>query len=226
MIGLISDVHGNFPALRAVLAELDRLGCWAIVSLGDVAGYYCQVDRCVEELERRGVVNVMGNHDHCLVSGEPCRRSRSANLCLAYQRRVVTAAHRAWLARSKPFVNLGGIAMVHGGWRDPLDEYLHDVDAMYFERMAGLFFASGHTHVSLLRRFGDKTYFNPGSVGQPRDGDPRAAFAVFHDGTVELRRVAYDIDETARAMRDAGFGDHFYGNLYQGRPIGAPRPAV
>jgi predicted phosphodiesterase len=222
LIGLVADVHGNWPALRAVLGEMDAAGCRTVVSLGDVAGYYPQVDECARELERRSVVNVLGNHDRYLLSGEDCPRSRSATACLRYQRRVATPACRAYLARSKPLVRLHGIAMVHGGWTDPLDEYLVDVGEDHFEGLPGRLFASGHTHVPVVRRWGERTYVNPGSVGQPRDGDPRAAYALVEGERVELRRVAYDVDAVAAASRAAGFPERFYRNLYVGRRIGAP----
>ena len=82
-------------------------------------------------------------------------------------------------------------------------------------------FASGHTHLPVVKRWAERTYVNPGSVGQPRDGDPRAAYALVEGERVELRRVAYDIDATAAAIRAAGFSEHFYRNLYLGRRIGS-----
>jgi predicted phosphodiesterase len=191
------------------------------VSLGDVAGYYPQINECVRELERRAVVNVMGNHDHYLLTGEDCPRSRSANACIRHQRQVATPASRAYLARSKPLVRQHGIAMVHGGWNDPLDEYLVAVAEDHFEGLPGRLFASGHTHLPVVKRWADRTYVNPGSVGQPRDGDPRAAYALVDGGHVELRRTGYDIDATVAAMKAAGFSEHFYRNLYVGKRIGA-----
>jgi predicted phosphodiesterase len=220
LIALVSDVHGNWPALQAVLRELDAAGCATIVSLGDVAGYYPQLNECARELERRAAVNVLGNHDHYLLSGEDCPRSRSATACIRHQRQLATPACRAYLSRSKPFVRLHGIAMVHGGWNDPLDEYLVDVDESHFKGLPGRMFASGHTHLPLVKRWADRTYVNPGSVGQPRDGDPRAAYALVDGERVELRRVAYDIDAAAAAMRAAGIAERFYSNLDVGRRIG------
>jgi putative phosphoesterase len=221
VIALVADIHGNWPALQAVLGELDAAGCCAVVSLGDVAGYYPQLNECARELERRSVVNVLGNHDHYFLTGEDCPRSRSATTCLRHQRQVATSASRAYLARSKPFVRLHGIAMVHGGWNDPLDEYLIEAGEEHFEGLPGRIFASGHTHVPVVKRWGDRTYVNPGSVGQPRDGDPRAAYALVESDRVELRRVPYDVDAAAAAAKAAGLPERFYRNLYVGRAIGA-----
>ena len=111
--------------------------------------------------------------------------------------------------------------MVHGGWRDPLDEYLTTVDGAYFDTLPGRFFFSGHTHVQALIPIGNgRWYCNPGSVGQPRDGDPRAAYALFDGRTVELVRIEYDVDEIAAAMRCAGFAESMSEHLYVGTRIG------
>jgi predicted phosphodiesterase len=221
MIAIISDTHGNFPALEAVLREVDAIGCEAVYSLGDVAGYYCMVNECVDELRERGIANIMGNHDHYLVTNEACPRSNAANRCIEYQRGIVTPENLRWLGQSSRSLEVGGLSMVHGGWSDPLDEYLYEVDERYFATLPGKHFFSGHTHIQKFVEFGGKTYCNPGSVGQPRDGDPRAAYALFDRGTIALKRVAYDIDRIAFEMGRAGFEPYYYENLYAGRRIGA-----
>jgi diadenosine tetraphosphatase ApaH/serine/threonine PP2A family protein phosphatase len=223
MIAIISDVHGNLPALTSVLAEIDRMGVERIACLGDVAGYYCSINECVEALRARDIVNLMGNHDYYLTSGTDSPRSTSANRCLDYQRRTITEDNLRWLAASPLRGVADGVSMVHAGWNDPIDEYLYDVRPEYFHAFEGTRFASGHTHIQGVWEFEAKIYCNPGSVGQPRDGDPRAAFAVWADGTPTLCRVAYDIDETSRRMERAGFEPYFYENLYRGTRIGAGR---
>jgi predicted phosphodiesterase len=221
MIGLISDIHGNAVALRAVLAELDAIGADEILCLGDVAGYGPQINECCELLIERGIPTLMGNHDFYLAFDEPCPRSRSANFCLDYQRSVVTPAHKAWLGSNPSQLDTyPGVRFVHGGWRDPMDEYLYKLSASYFGELEGDLFVSGHTHVQGLWRLGEKTYCNPGSVGQPRDGDARAAFAVLQDHEISLYRTHYDIDAVAEASREAGFDERSFMNLYAGTRIG------
>jgi predicted phosphodiesterase len=105
--------------------------------------------------------------------------------------------------------------MVHGGWADPIDEYLKPSEE-YFERLEGRVFVSGHTHIQTLQRFGKKLYCNPGSVGQPRDGDPRAAFAVYEEDEFTLHRVEYDMQKVFDLMAEAGFSDYYYGCLKTG----------
>ncbi len=115
--------------------------------------------------------------------------------------------------------------MTHGGWRDPLDEYLVPSDA-YFSDLAGGYFATGHLHVQYLWRGRDVVYCNPGSVGQPRDGDPRAAFATFDGKDFQLHRVEYDITQVEKAMLDAGFSYYYVENLAKGTRIGGKLSTV
>jgi predicted phosphodiesterase len=221
MLAILADIHSNYPALDAVLDRIDALRCERVISLGDVAGYYAQPNECMQALRARNILNLMGNHDHYLVTGGLCPRSRSANDCLDYQRKVITEDNLEWLARSPLFETLGEISMVHAGWYDPLDEYIVNPEESYFLDRPGAIFLSAHTHVPIVRTFREKVYANPGSVGQPRDGDPRAAFAVLDGRRIRIERVAYDIEATARAMRDAGFNSYYYSNLFAGTRIGA-----
>jgi predicted phosphodiesterase len=219
MIGIISDIHGNYVALAAVLDELDRIGVDKIICLGDVAGYYCQINECCETLKTRNIFSLMGNHDWYLTTGESCPRSNTANRCLNYQRKVIKNANFNWLAALKSKSQIGDINIVHGGWNDPLDEYLEPFSD-YFSHIPGCFFASGHTHVPYIWSNADKAYCNPGSVGQPRDGNPQASFAIWEQGIFSLYRVAYDFKSLQQEMKNTGFDSYFYENLSIGARIG------
>lgn len=214
-MAFISDIHGNFEALKAVLSELDRLDVTHIYCAGDVVGYYTQINECCHELRERRIPCVMGNHDWYMAGGGFCPRSKSVNDCLEYQRGIIEAVHLEWLRTFPVQMKVGEIQMVHGGWADPIDEYVRPT-AEYFERVLGKYFVSGHTHIQTLQRFGEKIYCNPGSVGQPRDGDPRAAFAVFENDKFSLHRVEYDMQKVFDLMRAAGFSDYYYGGLKTG----------
>lgn len=226
MTAIIADIHGNFPALAAVLADVDRRGCTRVVSLGDVGGYYCMVNECITALRARDIVNVLGNHDHYLLSGTNCPRSTTANRCLDYQRRIITDVSLEYLRQSRTELHVGEVRMVHGGWHDPLDEYLLRLDRAYFAALPGRQFFSGHTHVQTLVQLGEKVYCNPGSVGQPRDGDPRAAYALFDGNRIELVRVEYDVELIMGAMREAGFDAYYFQNLLNGTRIGGARTHI
>lgn len=211
----ISDIHGNYEALTAVLAEIDRLGVTSIVCAGDIVGYYSQVNECCDELRARGIPSVMGNHDWYMAGGGFCLRSKSVNDCLEYQRRVISPANLAWLKTLPMQLHIDGVNMVHGGWSDPIDEYLKPSQE-YFDRIDGRFFLTGHTHLPMVQHYGAKVYCNPGSVGQPRDGDPRAAFAIFDGSDFTLRRVEYNMQKVFDLMDAAGFNDYYYGGLKTG----------
>ncbi len=221
MIAVVSDIHGNLPALRAVLSKIDDLGCDRIISLGDVTGYYAQPSECITLLTERDAIQLLGNHDQYLIAGSGCPRSELVSELLKHQEKVVTEEQVSFLAGLESRYDEGNASFVHGGWRDSLDQYIYRVKPDLFPTDFEFFF-SGHTHVQCRVRLDDGRLFcNPGSVGQPRDGDCRSAFAVFTGTDVELHRVEYDIDETAQAMRNAGFEDErLWMNLYDGAQIG------
>ena len=219
-LAILSDAHGNFPALRAVLEEIDHLGCDRIISLGDVTGYYAQPAQCLEALVERGALQLLGNHDNYLVQGSACERSHTVARLIIHQRKEIQPHHMAVLSAMKPQHDEGDLRCVHGSWVDPIDDYLYQVSPASLPGSQHFYFA-GHTHVQHLARIGDKTFCNPGAVGQPRDGDPRAAFAVMENDQITLHRVAYDIHETAHAMQCAGFDEpRFWENLFLGAQIG------
>ncbi|MBZ8119934.1 metallophosphatase family protein [Roseovarius sp. LXJ103] len=211
----ISDIHGNYEALTSVLAEIDRLGVDNIYCAGDVVGYYTQINECCSMLRERQIPCVMGNHDWYLAGGGFCIRSQSVNDCMVYQRKIFEPSHMEWLRSFPVQRDIGEIRLVHGGWSDPIDEYI-DITPTYFERVQGRVFVSGHTHLQSLNHFGDKIHCNPGSVGQPRDGDPRAAFAIYENGDFTLHRVEYDMQKVFDLMDAAGFSDYYYGGLQTG----------
>lgn len=215
-IGFISDIHGNYEALKTVLSVLDTMHVSEIYSLGDVVGYYSQVNECCDELQSRNIPSVMGNHDWYMAGNGFALRSKSANDCIAYQRKVITPQNVQWLKSLPVQREVHGIQILHGGWSDPIDEYLLEPTEEYFSRIEGSIFLSGHTHLPVVQQFGNKTYCNPGSVGMPRDNNPEAAFAVYSEGVFTIHRVPYDIQKVCDLMAKAGFNDYYYGGLLTG----------
>lgn len=215
MIALISDIHGNYTALKEVLQKIDLMGINEVYCLGDIVGYYSEVNECCEALQERGILSVMGNHDWYMVAKTFCPRSKSVNDCLAYQRTVITEQNVSWLSSLPVIMNVGKLSIVHGGWTNPLDEYLEPSEE-YFSQVEGEYFASGHVHRQFLAIFENKVYCSVGSVGQPRDNDPRAAFATFDGQSFALYRVEYDIDRVGFLMEKCGFSGYYYGCLRVG----------
>jgi len=218
-IAVLSDIHSNLAALEAVLEDAKRRGCNRFLSLGDVAGYGAEPGDCIDLLRQYNTLNVMGNHDSYLLDQSNCPRSRMVNDIITYQQSVVNGEQLDWLAQSVPYLIEGDDYFTHGGWDDYQDQYLYDISETVIPDNALRFF-TGHTHVQVLADFGSRLYCNPGSVGQPRDGDPRAAYAVLQKQLVEVFRVEYDIDRAASMIKAAGFPERHYQNLYIGAQVG------
>lgn len=215
MIAIISDVHGNFVALEQVLKTIDDLGCSEIYCLGDVVGYYCQVNECCEELRKRDVKCVMGNHDWYMIANSFCRRSNSVNDCLVYQRKIITKENLEWLSTFPIYRFEHNILMVHGSFTNPIDEYFTPNEE-YFDNISGEYFVSGHSHIQILKQFKNKIYCNPGSVGQPRDNNPCAAFSTFDAKKFNLHRIRYNVNKIGDLMELAGFSEYYYRCLKTG----------
>ncbi|HSX32273.1 MAG TPA: metallophosphoesterase family protein [Candidatus Saccharimonadales bacterium] len=208
----MSDIHGNYVALEQVLKAIDELGITEIYCLGDIVGYYSQVNEVCDELRRRDVQCILGNHDWYMIADSFCDRSQTVNDTLAYQKKIITKENLEWLKKLPVYREYKGLSMVHGSWNNPIDHYL-EPSHEYFAKVGGKYFASGHKHVQRLEDYGDKVYCNPGSVGQPRDGNNQAAFATWDGSKFELHRVPYDFDKVGELMEAAGFSGYFYQRL-------------
>jgi predicted phosphodiesterase len=240
-IGVIGDIHANLPALETVLSFLDREHCVRIVCVGDVVGYGPHPAECIDQLVQRKIPCVRGNHDDWTVS-EHIQWSVSSLVRrnIAWTRSVLTTAHLDWLQARPPTLVYGGVAFVHASnapsrfW--PYVRGLSRLERNFEHQQQSLCF-NGHTHVPAIglrlpngrSQFVDvsgefsvpkgyRALINPGSVGQPRDGDPRAAFAVCEVGRREIRfhRLTYDVGRTQAAMRAAGLDDAFITRLELG----------
>jgi len=223
LIAIISDIHGNLPALESVLRDIKKYKIKKIISLGDVSGYYPFINEVIELLKKHEVINLVGNHDRYIIDDTECPRSKTANICLNYQKKVIKEENIAWLRESIKKYEFDDISMVHGGWDDYEDEYIYKVSNSYFKNLNYKYFFCGHTHVQkhiVLKS--EQEFINPGSVGQPRDGDDRASYCFFDlvSKEVTLKRVSYDIDMISKKMKSLGFEEKTYSNLYNGTRIG------
>jgi putative phosphoesterase len=220
-VGLISDVHGNRVALEAVLDEMppvDELLC-----AGDVVGYNPWPGECVDELREREVPTVMGNHDAAAADETPFRFNSMARAGVEYALERLSDDQLEWLA-DLPVERLAcddRVKLVHGHPDDPQRYSRYTYPEEFSPRLLGDedVLVLGHTHVQGVERYGEGIVLNPGSVGQPRDGDPRAAYAVLDldSMTVETRRVEYDIEAVQEAVSAAGLPTQIGTRLERGK---------
>ncbi|MGC9335601.1 MAG: metallophosphoesterase family protein [Anaerolineae bacterium] len=223
---ILSDIHSNLEAFRAVLDDagpVDQVWC-----LGDVVGYGPDPNGCVELLRSQVHLCVAGNHDWATVGKLDLRDfnpdAREANL---WNRRQLTPDNLAYLESLPETLVEGDFSLCHGSPRHPIWEYIiyPSTACVNFEYFDTLYCLVGHTHTPAIFQYleedgerdaqafapvldeplelgPERLIINPGSVGQPRDGDPRASYAILDTGvgTIEHRRVAYPVEETQVKM--------------------------
>jgi predicted phosphodiesterase len=240
-IAVISDVHSNLHALEAVLAAVDADAPDELWCLGDLVGYGPRPNECCAAVETRAAVCLAGNHD-LAVRGELDLFEFSGDAAVAarWTRGVLTESARSFLERLEPSASAAGVALFHGSARDPVWEYvLSDEAAEATLELAGTrLVLVGHSHAALVavERDGSivgglaeagseldlhdgRFLLNPGSVGQPRDGDPRAAYLLLDLDAprASFRRVEYDIARTQSEIQELGLPEALAARLALGQ---------
>jgi len=239
-VAVISDIHSNLPALQAVLDDVGGHDPDQVWCLGDVVGYGAQPDDCAEMVKDVVEICLAGNHD-LVVTGEIDIRyfAMSAGAAARWTVKKIRTGTRDFLAGLAPLGQTAGVGLYHASPRDPVWEYVLSVtqagECLDVQRQRICLI--GHSHVACwFGRDGGDTdgqqaddgavidmadgdwLVNPGSVGQPRDGDRRAAWLMLDTGawTATFHRVEYPIDEAARTIIDAGLPRSLADRLYQG----------
>jgi predicted phosphodiesterase len=241
-IALLSDVHGNLPAFEAVLADVESTGVDERWCLGDLVGYGAQPDECVALAKESCDLTLIGNHD-LVVTGKLDIADFSLNAAVAarWTQENIGPEALEFLNTLEPMDTGHAIGLYHASPRDPVWEYVLStmladacMDAM--DKRIG---AVGHSHVALYFWRSERGavagehapggtqldlsqgdwIINPGGVGQPRDGDPRAAWLLLdlETWTAEWRRVEYPIDAAAKAIQQAGLPLALSDRLYHGQ---------
>ncbi|HSH22109.1 MAG TPA: metallophosphoesterase family protein [Candidatus Caenarcaniphilales bacterium] len=221
-IAVLSDIHGNLPALEAILEAVAPYDM--VWQLGDVVGYGPQPDEVVERLAAEAAVGVRGNHDSAALGDLPTDAfNDDARSAVEWTAERLAPTTRTWLAALPRRRQEEGFTLTHGSPRDPTWEYV--VSSAVARANFPAFFTEhclvGHTHIPLVFRDADgrveeieagdgcgleldarRTIINPGSVGQPRDGDPRACAMLLDTEarTLEWRRVEYAIERVQKLM--------------------------
>jgi diadenosine tetraphosphatase ApaH/serine/threonine PP2A family protein phosphatase len=238
-IAVIADIHGNLPALQAVVADAGEVEAWWC--LGDITGYGADPNGCVQLVRELGAVVLPGNHDLGAVGLEDLRRFNDhAARCLRWTAQTLEEGPRQTLldAATRPVrVERERYTLVHASLRDPIWEYVDTpgrARANFFH-LETQFCLVGHTHVPAAHDergtnrigtavgadtlAGGRLLANPGAVGQPRDEDWRASYLLIDDERQQWqwRRVTYDVVEAARRIRRAGLPDVEAARLALGR---------
>jgi putative phosphoesterase len=209
---VLADIHSNWHALAAVV---DREAFDVCLVLGDLVDYGTDPIPCIDWVKEHTPYCIRGNHDHAVAqrvvprNGSGFKRLAAGTRPLHWS--LLDSPRMRYLARLPVtrHLEIDGrqLHLVHATPRDAMDEYLGEDAAGWTERLRNVeadLVCVGHTHQQFHLEAGEKWVLNPGSVGQPRDGDPRAAYAVIENGRVELRRVVYDIEATLRQMQRSG----------------------
>lgn len=226
---LISDIHANWPALQVVASEPHDL-CFF---LGDLVDYGVEPASCVDWVRRHARFAVRGNHDHgaaqdVIVNGKAGFKYLTG-ITRAVTRARLTPADLRYLGQlpiSRTLsIDSTRFLLVHASPRDPLDEYAPPDVEFWKRRLENVeadVICVGHTHHPYVLQVADKLVINPGSVGQPRDGDPRCSYAVIEDYNVELKRVSYPIEQTVHAVENSDLPDAVKAMLADVYRRGAP----
>jgi diadenosine tetraphosphatase ApaH/serine/threonine PP2A family protein phosphatase len=240
-IAVISDIHSNLNALEAVLGEVGAVD--AVWHLGDTVGYGPQPQAVVDRLRAAGAIGVRGNHDDAGGGGASIELfNPDGHRAMEWTRTQIDESTRLYLAGlpERRVPEGSSFTLVHGSPSDPIWEYLDSPEAAQANLAAfeTPYCLVGHTHVPLVFREsrgrmkkivvdqegrlaldGRRMILNPGSVGQPRDGDPRSSFLLIDTnvGHVTWHRVEYDIAATQAAIMAAGLPPHLARRLSSGR---------
>jgi putative phosphoesterase len=204
---VIADIHSNWAALEAIRESFDR--CLVI---GDLVDYGTNPIPCLQWVQAHATHVVRGNHDHAIAQHVPARNGggfrRLARATRPLHWELLDHSQLRYLGRLPVTLRceIDGlrVLLVHASPRDCLDEYVTADPDAWSERLADVdadLVCVGHTHQPFVLEVGGRRVLNPGSVGQPRDGDPRVSYAVIEDGRIELRRIEYDIDAALDQMR-------------------------
>jgi diadenosine tetraphosphatase ApaH/serine/threonine PP2A family protein phosphatase len=240
-VAVISDVHANWHALQAVLAAIDREQTDELWCLGDLVGYGPRPNPCCTVVRERAALSLAGNHDLGVLGQLDLEEfAPDAVASARWTRGVLEPEARSFLESLSPSARRDGVELFHASPRDPVWDYILSAEAAEaaFELTEEPLVLVGHSHVPLALaaadgalagglapegteaelRAGPRLVLNPGSVGQPRDGDPRAAWLLldFQAGIASFRRVAYPVERTQEEIRERGLPDALAERLARG----------
>lgn len=240
-IGVLSDIHANLEALEAVLYHAEKRQVDRYVCLGDVVGYGASPNECIELVGSLSCMSLLGNHD-AAVLGIPINMNRDSRIAINWTKKVITGRSLLFLGKMEDLIHLGKVSFCHSNPYRPRNWY-YVAEKSYvirsFARSKAKVLFVGHTHVpiALTRKnffcfyarspehltvvpvaTRNRQIFNGGSIGQPRDDDPRAAYLIYDDEKqqVEFYRISYNVGRAAEKILQAGLPEFFARRLFSG----------
>lgn len=227
-IGFISDIHSNIHALKEVLKKIQNLDLDEIYCCGDIVGYYTFPKECVDLLRDYKIKSVMGNHDLAVVEGKTSWFKELGAAGVKFSQKQLSKDDKEYLKKLpyKMLFDHDGVSfyLCHGSPRDNLFEYIqpYTPDATLKKMAKGVVadvIVSGHTHVQMEAEVDSQLFLNAGSVGQPRDGIPKACFMVFDTDASKASwyRVSYDIESATKSIVENNLPHALASRLYDGK---------
>ena len=240
IFGICSDIHGNWEALEAVLKDMESHGVTQKICLGDIIGYGAEPGRCVNEIKENDWVVLSGNHEEGLIYPEMLEYFNEAAVAgIRWAREQIDSVEVEWLSGLPHVIRGSSYELVHASLDEPMNwEYVVSrfEAERHFDCQQSLACFCGHTHSGMIWRKGRRIYskipstrkfklpdrqkvlINVGSVGQPRDGNPKACYVLFapEARTVQFRRVAYDIASAKDKILKAGLPERLANRLLKG----------
>lgn len=238
-IGIVADIHANLEAFEAVLKDIKRQKTDVIWCLGDIVGYGANPNECIEIIRANKIVSVMGNHEHVTsVVFKLDDYNPYAQDGISWTRSVLTKENRAYIANLPLKLMLENFTLIHGSPKHPFDYITSSWEAeQAIPYLKTPFCLVGHSHIPMVAIFKDEskkiryvknkdriilsnsiTFINPGSVGQPRDGNPQASYMIYDSklNSVTNHRIEYDIATARQKILDVGLPEWLGDRLIKG----------
>lgn len=248
-VAILSDIHGNLEALEVVLDDVARHAVRRIIFLGDVVGYGADPKACIDLIRKHASIMILGNHDYAVINGDEAKKlNPDALFSILWSIDHIKNEYESFI-KLLPYIYADNhICATHASPLNPqIWDYIltreEAVSAFSVKTFRVLFI--GHSHCpcifvekeqkrmftgelsvveelnpdNIVTDIAKRYIINPGSVGQPRDGDPRASYGIYDDidGIYNLRRVEYDIDKASKKIKEAGLPDNLADRLYLGK---------
>lgn len=223
-LAIIADIHSNIHALEAVARELENIDHDLVLCAGDIVGYGANPNECCGRARDLADLAVFGNHELAALTGDVIWMNPHAAKAAVWTSKTLTQESREFLRELELEARLDAngkpCAMYHGSVRSAIQYVYEDqLDLGMLDSAECDILILGHTHIPYVVRFARGVAINPGSVGQPRDGDPRASFAVLDTNSLQcdIMRIEYDTEGAWEAIVEAGLPDYLGERLLVGR---------